>query len=251
MGIGAPVVPLGSTVATTSGVGPALDLGSERATLRMTLSASAASGTLPTLDVSIETSPDVGAAQWLTKGSFAQLIAAGAKDLEIQGVQQFIRARWKIAGDTPSFTFAIAGRAVTAYTNRALIVVFGINEEAIAEVTDEDVALCASAASREFDRYIWLKDTPLRESEVTGDVMQDASILAQYRLMTVRGFDPSKADSKNILIAYRDCVARLQALNGGRKLPPFDTGPATTDTVQIATSPRRGWGQRGSFAGRR
>lgn len=241
MGIATPIQPLASTVATASGVGPALDLG-ERATVRMTLTAAAASGTLPTLDCTIETSPDAGAAQWLTVGSFAQLVAPGAKDLEVVGVAQFIRARWKIAGDTPSFIFAITGRAVTAYTTGALIVVFGINEEAIAEVADPEVALCASAASREFDRYIWRKGTPLRESEVTGDVIQDTSILAQYRLMTVRGFDPSKADSANILIAYRDTIARLQALDGGRMLPPFDTGPATTDTIQIATSRRRGWG---------
>lgn len=237
--IAAPMTLQASTTESADGLSAALDIG-ERATVRLTLTATAASGTL---DVSLETSDDDDAATWRTAGAFAQLAAVGAKDLEVVGVERFVRARWAIAGDAPSFTFAIAGRAVTAYTNRALIEALGIDAEAIREVQDDDVARAASAASREYDRHIWLRDTPLREREVTADVVQDASIIAAYHLMSVRGFDAQR-EGTDIVSRYRDTIDRLTALDGGKKLPPFDTGPATTDSIQIATSARRGWGCR-------
>lgn len=66
-----------------------------------------ASGTTPTLDVVIEDSADNSS--WATIGTFAQLAVEGSERISIAGtVRRYVRARWTIAGTTPSFTFIVA-----------------------------------------------------------------------------------------------------------------------------------------------
>jgi hypothetical protein len=70
------------------------------------LDVTAASGTLPTLDVIIEHSPD-GAA-WATLATFTQKITTGAQTLVITAAHDDqVRASWTIAGTLPSFDFTV------------------------------------------------------------------------------------------------------------------------------------------------
>lgn len=66
-----------------------------------------ASGTTPTLDVTIEHSSN--GSSWSTVGTFTQMTAAGSQVLTIAGtVNRYTRAKFTIAGTTPSFTCQVS-----------------------------------------------------------------------------------------------------------------------------------------------
>ncbi len=77
----------------------------------------AVSGTVPTLDVLLEDSPDDMVFTGIAGGGFAQNTAIGCERLETTAgatVDQFVHADWTIAGTTPSFTFVVAYAAKPA-----------------------------------------------------------------------------------------------------------------------------------------
>lgn len=89
--------------------GPALELG-DRGTVRVTLDVTAASGTLPTLDVALQTSAD-GVA-WFTVANFDRATGVTSEYQVVGGIDRFVRAACTIGGTTPSFTFSLDGEAV-------------------------------------------------------------------------------------------------------------------------------------------
>lgn len=105
-----------SAARTTTGTGTGLtgrdsaDAGpafGEADRLRALLLVTAASGTTPTLDVVLEDSLD-GGTTWTQIGAFAQKTAAGNEAINVTiPFGPLVRARWTIAGTTPSFTFAV------------------------------------------------------------------------------------------------------------------------------------------------
>lgn len=83
-----------------TGFGPA-------SSIRAQLNVTAASGTTPTLDVVLEDTVD-GGTTWNVIGTFIQKTAAGREVINITGLfTDSIRARWTVAGTTPSFTFTV------------------------------------------------------------------------------------------------------------------------------------------------
>lgn len=73
------------------------------------LNITAVSGTTPTLDVSVESFDEVGAA-YAPIGSFTQKTATGIDTLKLTGtLGRLIRIKWTIGGTTPSFTFSVSG----------------------------------------------------------------------------------------------------------------------------------------------
>jgi hypothetical protein len=99
-----------SAARTATGQGAAVALG-DRGTLRLLLDVTAASGTGPTLDVTVETSFD-GATGWRSLGTFAQKTAVASERKSFPGCDRYVRATWTVGGTTPSFTFSVAGEAV-------------------------------------------------------------------------------------------------------------------------------------------
>lgn len=101
-----------SAARTTSDSGSADTLPTTARKLRFQLDVTAASGTSPTLDVVIEDSID--GTNYNTVGTFSQSTAAGRKTVDVTSpFARQIRARWTIAGTTPSFTFSVRGIATT------------------------------------------------------------------------------------------------------------------------------------------
>lgn len=98
-----------SAARTTSADGPSVELG-DRGVLRLDLTVSAASGTLPSLQVDVQTSKD--GTTWRAIGGFTALAAAGTQRASFPGCDRFARASWTISGTTPSFTFSVDGEAV-------------------------------------------------------------------------------------------------------------------------------------------
>lgn len=72
------------------------------------LNCTAASGTTPTLTVTIQASDDQGTTWYnLPGGAFTQLTTTGTQAIQINTFGDYIRANYVIAGTTPSFTFAL------------------------------------------------------------------------------------------------------------------------------------------------
>lgn len=79
-------------------------------TARLMLAVTAASGTTPSMTVTIEHSPD--GATWAAHTAFPAVTAVGATRRVLSGLDRFIRATWSVTGTTPSFTFTVAGELV-------------------------------------------------------------------------------------------------------------------------------------------
>lgn len=77
-------------------------------TISIFVSVTAVSGTTPTLDISIEWSPDGATwAQAETPDTFAQIIATKNVVKSFTDKARYFRVVWTIAGTTPSFTFSV------------------------------------------------------------------------------------------------------------------------------------------------
>ncbi len=76
-----------------------------------TLTVTVASGTNPTLDVTLETTAD--GTNYYTVGAFVQKTAAATADAKVFGdLGALSRWKWTIGGtDTPTFTFSISATA--------------------------------------------------------------------------------------------------------------------------------------------
>lgn len=103
----APLLP--SAEKTASGTGEIYEMG-DMTTLRLKLDVTAASGTTPTLDVIVETSPD-GATEWQTVATFAQKTGVSYERNVFPGCDRFVRAKYTIGGTNPDFTFSLLGEA--------------------------------------------------------------------------------------------------------------------------------------------
>lgn len=104
-----PVVFVGSGARTVSASGATFEMGGNT-NLRLDLDVTAASGTTPTLDATVQTSKD--GATWRTLGTFAQKTAISAERKSFGGCDRFARIIWTIGGTTPSFTFSVSGEAL-------------------------------------------------------------------------------------------------------------------------------------------
>lgn len=100
---------LASAARTATGQGSAVVLG-DKGTLSLVLNVGAASGTTPTLNVTVETRHDSGDA-WRSAGTFAQKTAAGSERKSFAGIDREVRVSYTIGGTTPSFTFGVTGEA--------------------------------------------------------------------------------------------------------------------------------------------
>lgn len=80
---------------------------------KLTLEVSAISGTDPTLDVVVESSPNQ-TGPWEQAAAFAQKIATGVEHLSVAGLDRWIRVRWTLGGTGgPVATFKVSGTAET------------------------------------------------------------------------------------------------------------------------------------------
>jgi len=98
----------GAETATGSSAG--VELG-DKSTVRLDLAVTAASGTSPTLDITIEASPDNST--WTSVGTFTQATGVTTQHKVFTGLDRYVRSRRTIGGTgSPSFTYSITGEAV-------------------------------------------------------------------------------------------------------------------------------------------
>lgn len=110
---GTDVTVLASGAVTATGTSTGIDVGGA-ATLRAQVQVSAATGTTPSLTVTIQTSHDNGVADaWRTAGAaYSALTAAGNSPYQCFVVDRYVRVSYAVSGTTPSITFAVVGEAV-------------------------------------------------------------------------------------------------------------------------------------------
>lgn len=106
---GEDLTPVASAARTATGNGSALSASAFSA-VSLFLNVTAASGTTPTLDVTVEESDD-GGSTWRTVGTFAQKTGVSNERKTFLIAADTYRVRWTIGGTTPSFTFAVTGTA--------------------------------------------------------------------------------------------------------------------------------------------
>jgi hypothetical protein len=96
--------------ATSGGSTPVGETGANT-TARATVTVSAASGTLPTLDLYLMTCRTAtGTFRQVAK--FPQFVTTGTADLSVGGLDRYIRLDYVVGGTTPSFTFTISGELI-------------------------------------------------------------------------------------------------------------------------------------------
>ena len=103
-----PVSLFASATRTATANGSAVELG-DCAQARLDLKVTSASGTTPTLDVKVQTSPD--GTTWTDVGTFTQVTAVSTQHKVFSGLDRFVRGVATIGGTTPLFTFSLGGEA--------------------------------------------------------------------------------------------------------------------------------------------
>lgn len=99
---------LGSVARTVSAAGPAVEVGDKIEIRDLKLTVTAVSGTSPTLDVTVQTSPD--ASTWTPVGTFTQKTTAGTQTKNFIGLDRYVQVAWVIGGTgSPSVTFDVSG----------------------------------------------------------------------------------------------------------------------------------------------
>lgn len=107
MAYDAPREVVASAARTVTGTSAAITIAGFASRLNLFANVTAASGTTPTLDLTVEWSHD-GGTTWFTgdpADAFTQLTTAAARVKQVNLKAPTYRLRWTIAGGTPSFTF--------------------------------------------------------------------------------------------------------------------------------------------------
>lgn len=73
------------------------------------LAVTAASGTTPTLDVTVDTAKDNAGTNSRSLGAFTQKTGVSNERKSFPGLDNYYRVTWTIGGTTPSFTLGITG----------------------------------------------------------------------------------------------------------------------------------------------
>lgn len=110
--MGSPATVVASAARTATGNSGALDADGQY--LNLLVNVTAASGTSPTLNCSVEWSNDGStfAAVDGTADTFAQITATTAKVKQFAVKAAYYRVVWTIAGTSPSFTFSVSQLAI-------------------------------------------------------------------------------------------------------------------------------------------
>lgn len=103
-----------SAARTTTGSGSAVTGWSRTAgSAVVKLDVTAASGTSPTLTVTVQDSPD--GSTWTTRDTFGVKTTVSNETRPLPGgLAPYVRAAWTITGTTPSFTFSVQVAASSA-----------------------------------------------------------------------------------------------------------------------------------------
>lgn len=229
-----------SAARTSSGSGSAVDLVSAT-TVEVSVLVSAASGSSPTLDISLQTSED--GTVWQPLDSTARFATTGRRVIRSAGALRYVRAAWTIGGTAPSFTFSVTGSAFVVYATPADLDALGPAALSTEEISADDKDRVLVSVSTEADGYLNARYT-LPLTAWGDDLRQHVVNIAAYRLLVRRGWSPVSPEDETIRTGYTDAIAWLSKVKDERISPPgiVDSTPDTYDAGGFVVSkPKRGW----------
>lgn len=219
-----------SSVQTSSGSSASIDLG-VRTTAELALAVTVVSGSSLTLAVTIEHSDD--GVLWSTLGSFASVSATGRTALRMPGSMRYLRARWTIAGGSPSFTFSVKGRAHFVIATPTDLLKFGVAPAVVQGFSAEEQDRVLDSAtgvviSRMQRRFPWPWE------RWGDDLRRIVSHIATYDLLCRRGFNPDQPIDKQVKLRHDKAIEELNAFADGITSPEGffeDHGPGPSVSI--------------------
>lgn len=228
---------------TATGTGTSVDLG-DRTYVELTLNVTAASGTAPTLAVTLDQSATQAA--WTQVALFTPASAVGAQQLVIPVTQRYLRAKWTVGGTTPSFTFAVTGTAHQLYASTDDLTRFGIPAQALDGIPVAERALACLQASDEAAGYLASAYTlPLTAWDL--DLRAHVARMTAFQFMSYVGYAPDSGKDNTLQLGYQNAVAWLNRIAKGGLRPPgiVDSAPEILEPeVYVESRASRGWGWR-------
>jgi phage gp36-like protein len=232
---------------TITGTGAAVDVEAIRSpgAVRLQLDVTAVAGTLPTLTVTIETSPSGGASGWRALGSFTVFTAAANFPRKtFAETERYVRASWVITGSAgQSFTFSLLGEAHQLYCAPSDISRYALPSAALASVAADVQADACLRATDDAEAGIaggYTMPITAWPEALRGRVADVAAFYA----MKYRGFNPEGSDEL-IVKANDDAQAWFKAVGQGRIKPPglVDSSPTVFEAAShvVVSAVRRGW----------
>lgn len=220
---------------SANGQSAAVDIGTRRTAARLVLRvlSSAAAG----LSVTVQTTDESSAGPWHTVATFPTQNAAGAAELYVGKLLQYVRVGWT---RTANVEFSVVGEAHTLYCEPWQI-------KAAADVlngqSDSDKAEACIDASGEAESYIASGYTmPL--SAWPAEMIRKVGLLAAWNLVHKRGIRADGADE--LVLTERDhAISWFKQIRSGSLRPPgiIDSTPETYEGggVVVSSAARRGW----------
>ena len=227
---------------TASGQGAAIDIGTLRTALILTVDVTVVTGTSPTLTVNVQTSGSASG-PWRTLETLDEVLnenSVGVVRLLVGDCLQFVRIDWVISGTTPSFTFGLSGVAHVTYANRLDMVSYGMSENVLNSISEDQKLLALVAASAEMSTNLSVSFT-LPLTSWGEDIVKHTAILAVYTAVVGNyreGLDETLIDAKD------DTMTFMKRIGDGRLRPKtiIDSTPEVEeDSAYISSSASRGW----------
>jgi phage gp36-like protein len=237
-----PIAPVAAAAQTTGGTGAAVDLG-VCTTAVLDLTVSAASGTTPSLAVTVQTSKDN--VVWVPLGSFDAVTTPGLWTQRLPGAFRYLRAAWSLSGTAPSFTFGVSGLALLVYATPVQFLKKTLAGKSLSDLAPDviDEGLCE--ATDDVDAALTGPYT-LPLAAWGDDVVRRVVDIATLRLLAADGFSP-EGENNLIVKASDDAMSWLRQVHNETLKPRgiIDATPSVYDGgAAIVTRPKRGWGSR-------
>jgi len=103
---------------TSTGTGTGVDLNDYDGDVVFVLDTAAGTGTTPTLDVTVEASPDNTTFTAISGAAFTQVTTIASRQklvINHDDVARYVRIRYTVGGSTPSFTFSVNALGLKKY----------------------------------------------------------------------------------------------------------------------------------------
>jgi len=243
------IIVAASAARTTSGASAALDLLDlvafpdqlPRGVATLLLDVTAASGTNARLDVVIETSPS--GSSWEPVLAFDQVAATSYHRMKFGTLERYVRARWTVAGTTPSFTFAITGSAEIIYATHDDFYGLGLPKSAVGITEPPDLLTsCLLAASSYASGKLSCVATLPIAAPYPESLKLAVCEVAAWKFLAQRGFDPDDPADKEVKLRHDAAVTWLYGLcTGDTELEPVVPNAATSTYAEVYSDEPREW----------
>lgn len=130
--------------------------------------------------------------------------------------------------------------ASPVYATHEYLMSCGVPTKALSKLQPSETSMALAQASREADIQLGCRyNLPL--VEWGDDLRQIICMIAAFRLLTFRGWNPDDAVNGGIVMLYRTAMSTLANIAAGRgQLNVVETAPEVDVHVDIYSSPPRG-----------